>query len=115
MAQKQQAQSIETEGELTSSPAADEVTATAAPDTEAPSTETTVEDQTAPVVEKKRVKKKGRLVSVDEILPKPSYWPVFLAFAVAALLFGCVSNPYMLGVGIILVIVAVLGWTLERR
>ncbi len=66
---------------------------------------------------KKRKKRKfrERLVYESEISPRPSTWPIALAFSIAVLLFGLVYNLYFLVAGVILVIVCVMGWVLERQ
>jgi uncharacterized protein YhaN len=66
---------------------------------------------------KKRKKRKfrERLVYESEISPRPSAWPIALAFSIAVLLFGLVYNVYFLVAGVILVIVCILGWVLERQ
>ncbi len=64
---------------------------------------------------KKRGRKKGRLVSVEEIMPKPSYWPLALAVSFVVLLIGIVISWIMIAIGAVLVIACVIGWSLERR
>ncbi|GAC1424070.1 MAG: hypothetical protein PVS3B3_22300 [Ktedonobacteraceae bacterium] len=66
---------------------------------------------------KKRKKRKfrERLVYESEISPKPSIWPLALAFSVALLLFGLIYNVYFLGIGAVLVLVCIIGWVLERQ
>ena len=66
---------------------------------------------------KKRKKRKfrERLVYESEISPHPSAWPIVLAFSIAVLLFGLVYNVYFLVAGVILVIVCIMGWVLERQ
>ena len=66
---------------------------------------------------KKRKKRKfrERLVYESEISPKPSIWPLALAFSVALLLFGLIYNVYFLVIGAILVLVCIMGWVLERQ
>ena len=66
---------------------------------------------------KKRKKRRfrERLVYESEISPKPSIWPLALAFAISLLLFGLIYNVYFLVIGTVLVIVCVMGWVLERR
>ncbi len=66
---------------------------------------------------KKRKKRRfrERLVYESEISPKPSIWPLALAFSVALLLFGLIYNVYFLVIGIILVIVCTTGWVLENQ
>ncbi len=64
---------------------------------------------------KKRGRKKGRLVSVEEIMPKPSYWPLALAVSFVVLSMGIVISWIVIVVGAILVIASVIGWSLEHR
>ena len=66
---------------------------------------------------KKRKKRRfrERLVYESEISPKPSIWPLALAFSVALLLFGLIYNVYFLVIGVVLVIVCITGWVLERQ
>lgn len=64
---------------------------------------------------KKRGKKKGRLVSVEEIMPKPSYWPLALAVSFVLLMMGIMISWIVIGVGAVLVIASIMGWSLERR
>lgn len=64
---------------------------------------------------KKRSKRKTRLVNVEEISPRPSYWPLALAFSLAIVLFGIIAGPVVVVAGIILALVSVGGWILERR
>ena len=64
---------------------------------------------------KKRGKRKTRLVNVEEISPRPSYWPLALAFSLAIVLFGIIAGPVVVVAGIILALVSVGGWVLERR
>ena len=64
---------------------------------------------------KKRGKRKTRLVNVEEIAPRPSYWPLALAFSLAIVLFGIIAGPVFVVAGIILALVSVGGWVLERR
>ena len=86
---------------------------------DSPEPETTQETEQAqsPLVVsgKKRGKKKGRLVSVEEIMPKPSYWPLVLAVSFVVLLMGVMISWIVIGVGAVLVIASVMGWSLERR
>ncbi len=49
------------------------------------------------------------------ISPHQSVWPFALAFALLVLLMGFITHPVILGVGVVLVIVAVIGWGFERR
>jgi hypothetical protein len=63
---------------------------------------------------KKRVKK-VRQVTEEELMPRSSLWPIALALSVAVALGGFAFNLIILGVGVIMVIVSVIGWSLERR
>ena len=60
-------------------------------------------------------KKKGRVVNVEEILPKPSYWPLALAASFVVLLMGIMISWIVMAIGAMLVIASVMGWSLERR
>jgi cobalamin biosynthesis Mg chelatase CobN len=71
---------------------------------------------TTTATKKKRVKKKQEPVDEKSIhTPRPSYWPLFLAFSLAVVLAGAISNLIVLGVGVLLVVVSIIGWGLERR
>ncbi len=72
-------------------------------------------DTATGVPAKKRGKRKTKLVNVEEISPRASYWPIVLAFSLAMVLFGVVAGPIVEIVGVILVVVSVGGWVLERR
>jgi hypothetical protein len=63
---------------------------------------------------KKRVKK-VRQPTEAELMPRPSIWPLILAFSIAVALGGFAFNLIILGVGVIMVIASVIGWNLERR
>lgn len=63
---------------------------------------------------KKRVKKVPQ-VTEAELMPRPSLWPLVLSISVAVALGGFAFNLIILGVGVIMVIVSVIGWSLERR
>jgi Cytochrome c oxidase subunit IV len=71
-------------------------------------------DETPVLRSKKRVKK-VRQVTEEELMPRPSLWPLVLALSVAVALGGFAFNLIILGVGVIMVIVSVIGWSLERR
>lgn len=81
----------------------------------AASTSASEQTEDEPRVLKKRVKRKGKLVNVDEVLPRPSFWPVVLALALALFCFGFIWNKYVLFLGLALFVVAAIGWVLERR
>jgi hypothetical protein len=86
-------------------------------DTPQPETPEGIEESQPPLVAsgKKRRKKKGRLVSVEEIMPKPSYWPLALAISFVILSLGIIISWIVIAVGAILMIVSIMGWALERR
>ena len=63
----------------------------------------------------KKRKRKTRLVNAEEVSPRPSYWPLILAFAIALVLFGIIAGPIVVVIGVLLAFVAVGGWVLERR
>src|SRR6266487_13527 len=63
---------------------------------------------------KKRVKRM-RQVTEEDLMPRPIPWPFALAISVSIMLGGFAINPIILGVGVILVIVSIIGWNLERR
>ncbi len=51
----------------------------------------------------------------DIHLPSPSYWPIVLAFGLVLIAIGVVSSFIVSIVGIIVMLVAIAGWTLENR
>ena len=44
-----------------------------------------------------------------------SIWPFGLAVALIILLVGLITNPVVLGIGVVLTVAAIVGWGLERR
>jgi cytochrome c oxidase subunit I len=48
-------------------------------------------------------------------LPSPSFWPIVLAFGLALIAVGVVSTIVVSIVGVIVLLVAIAGWTLENR
>ena len=61
---------------------------------------------------RKRVRKE---ISAEEASPRPSFWPLALAAALVVLLMGAITYPIIMGVGAVLVAIAIIGWGLERR
>lgn len=59
--------------------------------------------------------RKGFVPLHPEPLPRPTFWPAVLAFAVTFLLWGFVSSPYITGVGVILFAVSLAGWIGDIR
>ena len=51
----------------------------------------------------------------DIHLPSPSYWPIALAFGLVLIAIGIVSSFIVSILGIIVMLVAIAGWTLENR
>jgi hypothetical protein len=64
---------------------------------------------------KKRVVKRVPKIDEEAISPRRSYWPLILAFALTVLLMGAVTNDIILAIGAVLVVIAILGWSFERR
>jgi hypothetical protein len=62
-----------------------------------------------------RKKRAKRVISEAELMPRPSFWPIALAASVALALLGFAWNAIFLGIGVLLVIVCIIGWALERR
>ena len=48
-------------------------------------------------------------------LPAPSFWPIVLAFGMALIAVGVVSTIVVSIVGVVVLLVAIAGWTLENR
>jgi cytochrome c oxidase subunit 1 len=48
-------------------------------------------------------------------LPSPSFWPIALAFGMALIAVGVVSTIIVSIVGVVVLLVAIAGWTLENR
>ena len=47
--------------------------------------------------------------------PQRSVWPFSVAIALIILLVGLITNPVVLGIGVVLTVAAIVGWGLERR
>lgn len=74
--------------------------------------------QSEPSSQGSRVRKRKRkieAVSEEEIMPRPSYWPLALAISVVIMLFGTIAQPIIMIIGLILVIGSIIGWSVERR
>ncbi len=73
-------------------------------------------EPTVSAPKKKRVVK--RVAKIDEavISPRQSFWPLALALALVVLFMGAITNSIIiLAIGVVLVLVAILGWSFERR
>ena len=46
-------------------------------------------------------------------LPRPTYWPFFLAFGVVFIFWGILTNWFLTGMGAIVFFVALFGWIIE--
>ena len=55
----------------------------------------------------------NRIKAQPEVLPKPTYWPFFLAFGVVLLFWGILTSMIITGIGFIMFSVALAGWILE--
>ncbi len=86
-----------------------------APELSAEESEVYIDVPVASGKKRKKRRFRERLVYESEISPKPSIWPIALAFAISLLLFGLIYNVYFLVIGTVLVIVCVMGWVLERQ
>jgi|GEM_PF-1297384 hypothetical protein len=64
--------------------------------------------------QRKRPVRKPRAIDEAVFAEKKSYWPFVLALALAIALMGVVIHPILLVIGLLLVVVAVIGWGLER-
>ena len=66
--------------------------------------------------QRKRLPKRDRLTPdqmAQAIHAKKSYWPFALSFAVLVCMIGVVTHPIVLGLGVVLAVVAIIGWGLE--
>jgi hypothetical protein len=57
----------------------------------------------------------GWSVPHPEVMPRPTFWPAALAFAVTFLLWGIVTSPIITIVGAILLVVSLSGWIGDIR
>jgi hypothetical protein len=60
-------------------------------------------------------RKARRLAQVEALKPHPSVWPFALAVALMVLLIGFITYPVLLGIGVLLTIACIIGWSLERQ
>lgn len=73
------------------------------------------QERPAPSAEQAASKKARRLAQVEALKPHPSVWPFALAVSLMVLLIGFVTYPVLLGIGVLLTIACVIGWSLERQ
>lgn len=50
-----------------------------------------------------------------KLSPRPSFWPLALAVALVVIGIGVISHPIVIACGIVLAIVAIIGWALEKH
>jgi hypothetical protein len=58
--------------------------------------------------------KEGWVVLTEE-LPRPTYWPITMAVALTLIAFGIVNSFLIIIIGIVLLIVALVGWIGDVR
>lgn len=96
---------------------APEEEATSAP--EATKADTTSEagsaEAAAPRRKKRRKKAEAEPFDEKSASPRPSYWPIVLAFSLCVMFLGVAWHPVMMGIGVILVVISLIAWSLERR
>jgi hypothetical protein len=66
--------------------------------------------------QRKRIPKRDRLTPdqmEQAVHAKKSYWPFALSLAILVSMIGVVTHPIVLGIGVVLAIVAIIGWGLE--
>jgi hypothetical protein len=54
-------------------------------------------------------------VQEQRLSPRPSSWPIALAFALVVACIGVIVHPILLIFGIVLTIAVLIGWILERH
>lgn len=54
-----------------------------------------------------------RYKAQPEELPKPTYWPFFLALGIVFMFWGILTSWIVTGIGFILFVVALTGWIIE--
>lgn len=59
--------------------------------------------------------KKDWTKAQPEKLPSPTYWPFFLALGLAFLFWGILTSWIILSVGLLIFIVALIGWINNLR
>ena len=50
-----------------------------------------------------------------EIIPRPTFWPAGLAFGITFLMWGLLTSPVLITVGLAVFIVSLVGWIGELR
>ena len=72
-------------------------------------------EPTVSAPKKRRVVKRVPKIDEEAISPRQSFWPLALALALVVLLMGAVTNDIILAIGVVLVLIAIFGWSFERR
>ncbi len=99
------------EEEESSSPATEAATADNADSADATDSAEVSEEPAAP---RKKRKKKADQIDVQKFSSRHSYWPIALAFSLIVAFIGLADSPIVLGIGVLMIIVSVIGWGLER-
>lgn len=61
-------------------------------------------------------KKRARAETFEQTsASKQSLWPFALAVALVVVLVGVITSPVILGIGVLLLVAAAIGWGLEQR
>ena len=63
----------------------------------------------------RRAKERSQVKPKPDTIPRPTYFPVGLAFGITLLLWGFVTSPVVLGMGLLVFIVSLAGWIGEMR
>ena len=50
-----------------------------------------------------------------EKLPKPTFWPIFLAFSVIFFFWGFITSIIISGVGLLMIGISIYGWIMEFK
>lgn len=48
-----------------------------------------------------------------EVVPRPTYWPMVFGLGITFFMWGLISNLFVLGLGIFLLMVGLVGWILD--
>ena len=54
-------------------------------------------------------------IELNEELPRPTYWPITMAVAITLIAFGIVNALLIIIIGIVLLVVALIGWIGDVR
>lgn len=73
------------------------------------------QERPEPSAEQAASRKARKLAQVEALKPHPSMWPFALAVSLMVLLIGLITYPVLLGIGVLLTIASIIGWSLERQ